>query len=252
MRQGVAVNVKLKDRVDGFWRRLSFRLMPGRCVLCAATSDRAVDLCIECEVALPWNTACCGHCALPLTANETRCGRCQKSAPQFDAAYCAFRYAWPLDGVVTRFKFSGDLAAGRVLSHLLAQRLHERLLGAANRPQMIVPVPLHRERLRERGFNQALELARPLAAALRIPLLPEALRRTRATPKQSDLDGLHRRRNVRGAFAVDADVHGLHVAIVDDVITTAATVRECAKALKRAGAATVQVWAVARAPIGPR
>jgi ComF family protein len=198
---------------------------------------------------LPWNIACCARCALPLPRAESLCGRCLKVLPEFDQALCAFRYEWPLDALTTRFKFSADLAAGRVLSGVLAQYLDERA-QKVSAPQWIIPVPLHSDRLRTRGFNQALELARPLSRAFGIPLLPEGLRRLRATPPQTGLNALHRRRNVRGAFVADADVRDRHVALIDDVITTAATVRECAKVLKRAGAASVQVWALARAGLG--
>jgi ComF family protein len=225
-------------------------------VQCGQASARGVDLCAPCAADLPWNTACCARCGLPLSHVEPLCGRCLKVLPEFDRALCAFRYEWPLDALTTRFKFSADLAAGRVLSGALAQYLEESTLEecahstALGAPQWMIPVPLHSDRLRTRGFNQALELARPLSRALGIPLLPQGLRRLRATPPQTGLNALHRRRNVRGAFVAAADVRDRHIALIDDVITTAATVRECAKVLKRAGAASVQVWALARAGLG--
>jgi ComF family protein len=241
--------VNTRDRVNGFWRRLSWRWLPGCCVQCGSASGRDADLCAGCAAELPWNDACCAHCALPLPQGEAQCGRCQRSPPEFAAAYCPLRYAWPLDALVTRFKFSGDLAAGSVLAALLADRL-ETAMTATPPPDCVMSVPLHRERLRERGFNQALELARPLARRFGIVLIADGLRRERATPPQTGLTALRRRRNLRGAFAAVADVRGRHVALVDDVVTTAATVRECARTLRRAGAASVQVWAVARAPVG--
>ena len=171
--------------------------------------------------------------------------------PEFDAALCALRYEWPLDSLVTRFKYGADLAVGRVLSSVMAQHLSAHMLNAAHcRPQLLIPIPLHPDRLRERGFNQALELARPLSRAFGIAMNAQALRRVRATPRQTGLNALHRRRNVRGAFVLTTDVRDRHVALVDDVITTAATVRECARLIKRAGAASVHVWAVARAGVG--
>lgn len=240
-------------RVDGFLRSLSFRLLPGCCVQCGGASAHGRDLCAACEADLPWNLSCCGRCALPLVQAAGLCGRCLKSAPEFDRALCALRYEWPLDALVTRFKFGADLAAGRVLAEVLTRDLQQRLASLDQRlprPQWLMPVPLHAERLQERGFNQALELARPLAQALDIPLCADGLQRQRATPRQTGLTALHRRRNVRGAFVVTADVRDRHIALVDDVITTAATVRECARVLRRAGAASVQVWAVARAGVG--
>ena len=170
--------------------------------------------------------------------------------PEFDAALCALRYEWPLDSLVTRFKYGADLAVGHVLASVMAQQITLHLVNAAScRPQLLIPIPLHPVRLRERGFNQALELARPLSHALGIAMHAEGLRRVRATPRQTGLNALNRRRNVRGAFVPNTEVHDRHIALVDDVITTAATARECAKVLKRAGAASVQVWAVARAGV---
>ncbi|MGH8182728.1 MAG: ComF family protein [Rhodanobacteraceae bacterium] len=155
-----------------------------------------------------------------------------------------FRYEWPLAKLEARFKFGGDLAAGRTLATLwLASRTPTDL------PQAIIPVPLHCSRLRRRGYNQALELARPLARHFRIPLLRDALRRTRATGAQTELTAIQRRRNVRGAFAATFDgAIPEHVALLDDVFTTGATLAECVRVLKRAGAARVDVWALARAP----
>src|SRR5690606_36802438 len=156
----------------------------------------------------------------------------------------AFVYAAPLDRLLPRFKFHHDLAAGRLLSQLMAQGL-----AGAERPQALLPVPLHRARLRQRGYDQALELARPLASAIRIPLLPDALRRERATAPQSRLDAAHRQRNLRGAFAVAPAARlPAHVALVDDVMTTGATLYAAAIALRRAGVARVDAWVCARAP----
>jgi ComF family protein len=154
-----------------------------------------------------------------------------------------FRYGWPLDRLESRFKFAGDLAAGRALSQLC---LREPLPAL---PQVIVPVPLHRSRLRQRGYNQALELARPLTQALGVPLRRDLLWRTRSTHAQTELGALARRRNVRGAFDVrNVDSLPAHVALFDDVMTTGATLIECARVLRRAGVQRVDVWALARAP----
>lgn len=245
--------MKAPNLVDSPSRRASFRLLPGCCVQCGAASERAVDLCLRCEEDLPWNRLCCARCALPLSQSEVRCGRCMRVVPEFDAAHCAFRYEWPLDSLITRFKFGGDLAAGAVLTNLLKSYLAERIAAPApTSARLMMPVPLHDDRLCERGFNQALELAKPLSRFFGMALLPQGMQRKRATPQQTGLNALHRRRNVRGAFVVDVDVRDRQVILVDDVITTAATVRECAKTLKRAGAASVQVWALARAAVGAK
>jgi ComF family protein len=158
-----------------------------------------------------------------------------------------FRYAFPLDRLESRFKFRGDLAVGALLSALWLRAVTRDPL-----PEAIVPVPLSRERLRERGFNQALELARPIARALKRPLLPRLLIRTRHTLAQSSLRRKERLRNVQGAFALaPGRKPPPHLALFDDVLTTGATLRECAKVLRRAGATTIEVWAIARAGSEP-
>lgn len=218
--------------------------LPSRCVLCGARGHGKLSLCTACAAEMPRNEVCCTRCALPLAAPAALCGRCQKHAPPWDAAWVPFRYAWPLAPLEARFKFGADLAAGRTLSALWAGAL-----PPAELPQAVVPVPLHQSRLRRRGYNQALELARPVAQYLGVPLLRDALRRVRATGAQTDLNAIQRRRNVRGAFAVSAAAClPAHVAISDDVFTTGATLGECARVLKRAGVTRVDVWALARAP----
>jgi len=172
------------------------------------------------------------------------CGECLRRAPPWDAAWAPFRYGWPLDRLESRYKFGADLAAGRVLS-----TLWRREPCPVELPQLLLTVPLHRSRLRQRGYNQALELARPLARSLDVPLRHDVLQRVRQTDAQTELDALGRRCNVRGAFALHAGAKlPAHVAILDDVMTTGATVAECARVLKRAGVRRVDVWALARAP----
>jgi ComF family protein len=145
-----------------------------------------------------------------------------------------------------RFKFGNSLAAGRVLSELWIAALRD---AVPEIPQMLIPVLLHDSRLRERGFNQAVELARPVAREFAIAMRHDVLVRTRATPAQSNLDAKMRRRNLRGAFAGAQNAAlPAHVALVDDVMTTGATLRECAQTLHRAGVARVDAWAMARAP----
>jgi ComF family protein len=156
-------------------------------------------------------------------------------------------YAAPVDRWQPRFKFHHDLAAGRLLSQLMSAAC-----ALAPRPQALVPVPLHHARLRSRGYDQALELAKPIARTLTLPLRTGLLQRVRATTPQSSLDAGERRRNLEGAFAVvaaaDKDALPAHVALVDDVITTGATLHAAARALLEAGVARVDAWACARVP----
>jgi ComF family protein len=230
------------------WRPLLGALqrfvLPYRCLLCGAAGEAGLDLCRHCAAELPRNQACCARCALPLSQAAALCGQCQRHPPPWDAAWVPFRYAWPLDRLESRFKFGGDLAAGRVLSSLWL-----RESPFATMPTWLLPVPLHVGRLRERGYNQAVELAKPLASRLGPVLQVDALIRSRATPAQTELGALARRRNVRGAFtARPHTTWPAHVALFDDVMTTGATLSECARVLKRAGVKRVDVWALARAP----
>jgi ComF family protein len=198
-------------------------LFPARCLLCAEPGHRGQDLCLPCREALPWLP--------PPTA----------AGPEPQVQAC-FVYAPPVSQLLQGFKFHGDLAAGR----LLAELMHERL-ASAGRPQALVPMPLHRARLRQRGYDQALELARPVARALGLALAPRLLWRQRATHAQSELSAAARKQNVRGAFAARPGGPP-HVALLDDVLTTGATVQAAALALRQAGVARVDVWVCARVP----
>jgi len=226
------------------WHVLARWLLPLRCLLCGAPGEHGVDVCAACAAELPRNRSSCARCALPLPVPAALCGECQRHAPPWDAAWAPFRYGWPLDRLESRFKFGRDLAAGRALA-----TLWQREPMPLSKPELLLPVPLHRARLRQRGYNQALELARPLARQFGVPLRHDLLQRSRGTAAQTELDAVARRRNVRGAFAVRAGVAlPAHVAILDDVMTTGATLAECARVLKRAGVVRVDVWALARAP----
>jgi ComF family protein len=232
--------------VDGPWRRFGALLWPARCLACGEPGSRDHDLCPPCRASLPWNRAACVRCALPLPASDgtATCGRCLRRPPPLDQVRSACLYGAPLDRWLPRFKFHHDLAAGRLLAQLLAAACAD-----APRPQALVPVPLHRARLRRRGYDQALELAKPLARALDLPLQSRLLQRVRPTVPQSELSAAARRRNLRDAFVVAADAAlPAHVVLVDDVMTTGATLHAAARALRRAGVARVDAWVCARVP----
>jgi ComF family protein len=232
------------DALKTSWRRLARFVLPPRCLLCGAAGADGIDLCSECALELPRNRSCCARCALPMAVSAPMCGQCLRRTPSWHVAWAPFRYGWPLDRLESRYKFGADLAAGRVLSTLWQCEPCPVQL-----PQLLLVVPLHQKRLRQRGYNQSLELARPLARALDVPLRHDILQRTRATEAQTQLDALSRRRNVRGAFALRESVAlPAHVAILDDVMTTGATLAECARVLRRGGVQRVDVWALARAP----
>jgi len=232
------------DALTKTWRQLQRFVLPWRCLLCGAAGDHDIDLCVDCAAELPRNRSCCARCALPLATAALMCGECQRRAPPWSAAWAPFRYGWPLDRLESRYKFGADLAAGRVLS-----TLWQREPCPIDLPQLLLTVPLHHSRLRQRGYNQALELARPLVRELGVPLRHDVLQRLRRTDAQTELDAIGRRRNVRGAFAMRPGIElPAHIAILDDVMTTGATLAECARVLKRSGVRRVDVWALARAP----
>ena len=217
--------------------------MPAVCVLCGRPGEGDRDLCSDCEVELPYISTSCRRCAIPVPADGL-CGQCQQYPPSFDAATAVFHYAEPLDHLIQGLKFNSQLYNARLLGHLMAERLK---IHNVNLPEVVVPVPLHPQRLRERGFNQALELARPIAKSLGIPLEKGLCRRIRATPAQTGLNARERRRNLKGAFEVRPLSGIKHVAIVDDVMTTASTAEVLAAALKQVGVEQVDVWVCARA-----
>ena len=213
--------------------------MPAQpCLLCGAASDDGT-WCAACDTALPYlNTPHCPQCALP-TLDGATCGRCLKRAPLFSRTVAAFAYEFTLDKLVQALKFGEQLMLANSLADRLAQRIESR-------PDCIVPMPLHPARLRKRGFNQSLELARRVASRLDVLLLKDACKRVRDTPPQSSLDWKQRGRNMRRAFACKEDFSGKHVAVVDDVMTSGASLNELALALRRAGAREVSAWVIAR------
>ena len=241
------VNRIATPKVDGWGARIGRLLYPARCPICREVADEASGLCAACAARLPWLRAACDRCGLPLADTHPAgraCGDCLQRAPPLQFVQASFLYGFPLDRLLPRFKFHRDLACGRLLSQWMLPAC-----AAAPRPHALLPVPLHAARLRERGYDQALELARPLASALQLPLRPELLRRVRATAAQSELDRAARARNLRNAFRAEP-VLALprHVALVDDVMTTGATLHAAARALRAAGVARVDAWVCARAP----
>ena len=238
-----AVNFQAIAMVDG-WRRLLRRAWPAHCLACGGRGEAGRDLCAACHAALPWLQVACPRCALPLPTPAEACGECLRNPPALDAIHAAFLYAPPLDRLLPRFKFHGDLAAGRLLAALMRETAPRFPRNA-----VIVPIPLHRKRLRTRGYDQALELAKPLAATCGLPLRDDLLHRARATAAQSRLHADQRKRNLRNAFEVDASIALPACAVlIDDVMTTGATLHAAAKALRKAGVAHVEAWVCARVP----
>ncbi|MFZ2161697.1 MAG: ComF family protein [Sideroxyarcus sp.] len=217
------------------------RLLPAQpCLLCGSNTHDGL-CCAACDADLPRLTdEHCPICALPALGGDI-CGQCLKQPPPFDHAVAAFSYKFPLDKLIQALKYRERLILVKFLADALPRRI-------TSRPDCIVALPLHPARLRERGFNQSLLLARRISRQLDIPLLADACERIRNTPPQSSLPWKERDKNMRQAFACKpgTDVRGKHVAIVDDVMTTGASIGELARALKQAGASEVSAWVVAR------
>lgn len=210
---------------------------------CAVTAE--LDLCSACAAELPWLGPACRQCARALAHPEAGflCGACRMHPPPFQRTIAALHYRRPVDFLIQDLKFHGRLPCAQLLGSLLALQVRAR---TDILPEMLVPVPLHPARQRQRGFNQALELARPVARVLGLRLAAHCCQRLRATETQSLLSRRARGANLHGAFAVTTRP-AAHVAIVDDVFTTGSTARALAQALRGAGVDRVDVWCVARA-----
>jgi ComF family protein len=224
-------------------------LLPRQCVLCGL-SGGPDNLCPACRADLPRPGNVCTACALPLgNSVDTVCGQCLRKPPPWSRVEAALVYRFPVDQLVCRFKFGRDFACG----HLLGREMLAAIHGAGlQKPDLLLPVPLHRLRHVSRTFNQADLLARQVGRALKVPVHSNLISRVRRTRAQSGLDAAGRKRNTRGAFRCHREaaqaLAGRHVALVDDVMTTGATLLECTRTLRRAGVARVSLWVAARAP----
>lgn len=233
------------------WRKIhqALALLPHDCLLCERHAGRR-PLCPDCSRDLPWNPHACVRCALPLAYGQTVCAACLQRSPLQRRTLAPLRYEFPVDQLVSGLKYHGRLAHAPLLGQLLLDRV---IAAGGQQPDLLLPVPLHPSRLVERGYNQALEISRPLARHFGLTLETRLLRRTRATAAQMSLDAAGRARNPRGAFTLDlrrlAALQPLaHVAVIDDVMTTGATLQEITRQLHGAGIPEIELWVVARTP----
>ena len=198
-------------------------------------------MCRDCVADFVPNTVCCSLCAMPLSVASSRCGACQDWPDDCTAVVAPWRYVFPLDRLIAALKYQRDLTVMPALTQLLPA------LPAALADAVLIAVPLHRQRMRERGFNQARLLASALSRRWRLQVCHTALQRTRVTPPQVTLHGSARRANVHNAFVANGCIDGASVCLVDDVLTSGATALAAAAALRQAGAREVFVFALARA-----
>jgi len=244
-------------------QRLLANIFPSRCIFCQQpilehAINQYIEICCSCYKNLPHNAYCCAHCALPLpddtavntvSKSDLLCGRCITQRPQFDYAYSLFCYQDEITGLVHSLKFGEKINYARPIGELLLKKLADELLPEQGRPECIIPVPLHHMRLRRRGYNQSTEISRVIAKKTELAIKHDAVIRQRSTLAQTDLKAKQRQKNIKGAFKVIRSLNDKHVLIIDDVITTGATVNELATALKKSGIERVGVLSIARAPL---
>ncbi|OGO95513.1 MAG: hypothetical protein A3F41_02290 [Coxiella sp. RIFCSPHIGHO2_12_FULL_44_14] len=224
--------------------KLSYAVWPTACLSCQEiTSGEAV--CHFCFQEFPWNSISCSQCGLPwdTSINTTRCGTCITHPPAFEMTLAPFLYHPPITQFITQLKFHRQLHYAHFFGTMLAERIATPL------PQYLIPVPLHPRRLRQRGFNQAVEIAKPLAKRLHIPVALNACYRSKNTAPQTELPAKQRHTNVKNAFTINPLFHAEHVAIIDDVITTGSTVRELSLLLLKHHVSKIDIWCCARAAI---
>lgn len=227
--------------------QLTNLVLPGSCALCGDRCD--APLCTTCRAQhLSDHAERCPRCAAPTTRAASLCGRCMATPPAFDATWTAVSYVAPVDLLIKRLKFGAQLPLAMAFASVLLERLRSR---AAEPCDVAIPVPLSAERLAERGFNQAMEIARPLARSLALPVAAQACVRVRDTTPQSMLALHERQGNMRSAFAVRdrSTVAGRRILVIDDVMTTGHTLDAFAACLKRHGATRVVNAVFARTPL---
>jgi len=229
-------------------QKLLAYLFPSRCILCLQASHHRIEICTDCSKRLPHNVLCCVRCALPLADDintEVLCGRCIHQLPEFDYVHSLFRYDDDIIKLVHQLKFSGKISFARSIGEMLLAQLR----NTEEQPDCLLPVPLHASRMRQRGYNQSIEISRVLAKAMALPIEITAIKRHRSTLAQTGLNAKQRKKNIRGAFSVVGQLNYQHILIIDDVMTTGATVNELAALLKKNGAVRVGILCIARAPV---
>lgn len=224
-------------------------IFPSYCCICDEKSPDSEDICSFCKPLLPWHQWSCYRCGLNMDSQEhsVYCEHCLEKPPAFDRLCALFNYDPPVRHLITKLKFGRQLAYGRILGKCMSEQIALDWYKKEDLPQAIIPVPLHLARLRKRGYNQALEISKPILKDFPFILLNNVCERSRFTHAQSRLRRDSRRMNLNHAFTLKKRLKLEHVAIIDDVVTTASTVNALAHILKKAGVARVDVWCICRA-----
>jgi len=214
------------------------------CYLCESPNQHSnYDICPQCLSDLPYINQACSRCALPLQSDTPVCGQCISLPPSYDVLQSPFEYRYPIDKFITELKFRQKLYRAQSLGQLFSEYIKSKNIPL---PECIIPVPLHPKRLQQRGYNQALEIARVVSAKLNIPINRELCVRVKDTKPQSNLNARSRQQNIENAFEIKQPSHYQHVVIFDDVITTGNTVETLAKLLRQHNIKIIQVWSIAR------
>lgn len=219
-------------------------LLPQSCLMCHQPTHHPHALCADCQLQLPFNTHCCRSCAVPLMDSDQQlCASCQIKKPAFHHAHIPLHYSQPVSQWIQRFKFNNDLTRGKILADLFCDSLNKSDIEQID---ALIPVPLHPSRTRQRGYNQALWLARQISSYAKIPVDHKLVQRACNTPPQTKLNYHQRQKNLQGAFQLSRKCTYTSVAIIDDVVTTGSTVNEVARLLTDNGIETAHIWAIAR------
>lgn len=221
--------------------------LPHTCILCGSRKCTHLDLCDDCQKDMPFLQDVCSQCAQPIAYSENIiCGKCLNDPPPFTTTIALYSYNNPIDYLITQLKFHNKLLYANILGKLLARKLQLHYQSLP-KPSIIIPVPLHVKRLKERGYNQALEIAKPIAKILNIPIDKCSCIRAKNTEMQATLAARNRAVNVKKAFAIRKKLEYKYVAVLDDVVTTGHTITEFCQILRNNGVAKIDVWCCARA-----
>ncbi len=235
-----------KQMVNNWLGIIQEKVFPPSCILCEGEGINGMDLCQGCFNDLPLNQNCCYQCAQPFEARTEApeiCGQCLSSPKAFQETFAPFLYTRSIAYLISALKFGKHYKVARLLGMLMSRHIH----SYSEFPECILPVPLHRSRYRQRGFNQSVEIGRTLSRQLKIPLDLDSCQRIHNTDQQTRLTAKQRHSNIQNAFSIMKPLNYQHISILDDVMTTGSTVQELALTLKRAGVERVDVWVLARA-----
>ncbi len=244
---------QLKKYFKVYKRRLGLPLFQINCLLCRGKTTNTSTLCTQCLDCFPLSRSFCARCGLPMDdqISAELCASCIQNEPAFDLCLSAFLYKYPVNRVIQKIKYNRRLELINPMTLPLAEILMDHY-SEGRWPEVIIPVPLHRKRLRSRGFNQAHLLAKSLvkqlpSVATRV-IKTDLIKRQVNTPSQQGLTAKERRKNIREAFSLNKKVEYQHVAVIDDVVTTAETISEISRLLKKNGVEKVDIWCLARTP----